>query len=166
MTAQRARRVHRRMFGIKCLCTPIGGFVVEMRGGVRGLVDMRLGAVRRSQHDLIAGIDDGHRGHDRLVEVLAGGPGTAALNLDPRGVRTDDNHFSLAHRCLPLDVRTSSQPCRRFPAGLAAYRLRGSEKELRLKEVKVSARQPMTLKSKSRHHRFGERARFIREWRW
>ena len=76
----------------------IGRFItLEMPGRVGGFIDVRFRPVRRREDDVVASIDDRHRRHDRLVEILAGRAGLAALHVDLRGVGTDDEYFSLEH---------------------------------------------------------------------
>src|SRR5262245_29782602 len=77
---------------VRCLITP------EMLWRIRNFVDVRLRAVGGREDDVVTGIDERHRGHDRLVEILTGGSGAAALHFDPGTVRADDEHCSLRHK--------------------------------------------------------------------
>src|SRR5215470_14922138 len=100
---------------------PSVGCVVtaEMLRRIRHRVDMRLRAVGRREDDVVTGIDQCHYWDDQLVELLAGGCGSAPLHLDPGCVGTDDEHCSLRHksscRCIRWlsvhDLAASSACC-------------------------------------------------------
>src|SRR5262245_46769825 len=64
---------------------------------IRHWIDMRLRAVRRREGDVVTGIDQCHYRNDQLVEILAGGCGSAPLHLDPGRVGADDEHCCLRH---------------------------------------------------------------------
>src|SRR5215475_5668417 len=99
----------------------VGCFVTaEMLRRIRHRVDMRLRAVGRREDDVVTGIDQCHYGDDQLVEILAGRSGATALYLDPRSIRSDDEHCFLRHKssCAipPGGSLTSRRGARREPA--------------------------------------------------
>src|SRR5262249_17088334 len=77
----------------------VGCFITaEMLWRIRHRVDMRFRAVRRREDNVVTGIDQCHYRDDQLVEILAGGSGSAPLHLDPGRVGADDEHCSLRHK--------------------------------------------------------------------
>src|SRR5215813_10256472 len=95
----------------------VGCFVTaEVLRRIRHRVDMRLRAVGRREDDVVTGIDQCHYGDDQLVEILAGGCGSAPLHLDPGCVGADDEHCSLRHKFLLRSPCVSAPTCEsRFP---------------------------------------------------
>src|SRR5262249_14157261 len=117
---QRAHLVHGRIVVEERPRPFVGRFITaEMLWRIRHGVDMWLRAVGRREGDVVTGIDQGHDRDDQLVEILAGGCGSAPLHLDPGCVGADDEHCSLRHksscycvRWLPVhDVAASSACC-------------------------------------------------------
>lgn len=108
--AQRAP-LHRRVSGVKDLGVLIGVHVAtEMRRRIRGLVDRRRRAIRRGEHDLIAGIDERHHRHDRFIDILAGSAPIATPGLDARCIRADDDDLSFTHDALRCGDLRKLQP--------------------------------------------------------
>jgi hypothetical protein len=91
-------RLHGRVVGEEGPRAPVRRVVTrEVLSGVRGFIDVWFRAVRRREDDVVAGIDECHRRHDSLVEVLPCCSSPSALHFDSRGVGTDDDDLSLGH---------------------------------------------------------------------
>src|SRR5262249_28302366 len=78
-----------------------------MHRRIRSFIDMCLGSVRGCEHEVVSGLDQGHRRNDGLVEIVAGGAGATTLNLDARSVGTKYENGAFAHWTPPYsDVQS------------------------------------------------------------
>src|SRR5262245_41780972 len=90
-----------------------------MHRRIRGFIDMCLGSVRGCEHEVVSGLDEGHRRNDGLVEIVAGGAGATTLNLDARSVGTKYENGAFAHWTPPYsDVQSllSEYPSCHYPS--------------------------------------------------
>src|SRR5262245_52651564 len=75
----------------------VSGLVAtKMHCRIRGFIYVGLGSVRGCEHDVVSGLDQGHRRNDGFIEIIARGAG-AALNLDAGGVGTEYKNFAFCH---------------------------------------------------------------------
>src|SRR5262245_13826408 len=97
----------------------VGRFITaEMLWRIRNGVDIRFRAVGRREDDVVTGVDQCHYRNDQLVEILAGGCGSAPLHLDPGCIGADDEHCFLRHKSscccvwwLPVHDFAASSAC-------------------------------------------------------
>src|SRR5262249_13562182 len=64
---------------------------------IRGFIYVGLSSVGGCEHEVVSGLDQGHRRNDGFIEIIARGDGATTLNLDAGGVGTEYKNFAFGH---------------------------------------------------------------------